>query len=116
MAYGDALPEQSTTRAERRQWDVDRALMFRWQLAETAPRDGTHILVCHGPFSERWGFMQSPPAVVHYWSNPGEEGFYLSRGLVDGSYNDSPVEFTYWSSLGHEPRQAPAHTSPVEAP
>lgn len=102
----DALPEQSTTREERARWMLDRALLMRWQPADSAPRDGTHILVCEGPYSETWGFAQLPPAVVHYWSNPGEEGFYLSRGLVDGSYNDGPVMFTHWSPLGHEPREA----------
>lgn len=106
MAHGDALPEQSTTREERVRWTLDRALMQRWQSADTAPKDGTHILVAHGPYSERWGFMQSPPMVVHYWSNPGEEGFYLSNGLVEGSYNDEPIKFTHWSPLGHEPRGA----------
>lgn len=104
MAHGDSLPEQSTTPAERRRWDVDRALMFRWQPAETAPKDGTHILVCRGPYSEHFGFNQSPPIVAHYWGNPGEEGFYQSSGLVEGSYNDKYIEFTHWSPLGHEPR------------
>ena len=104
MAHGDALPEQSTTREERARWNLDRALLMRWQPADTAPKDGTHILVCEGPYTETWGFAQLPPAVVHYWSNPGEEGFYLSRGLVEDSYNDGPVFFTHWSPLGHEPR------------
>lgn len=104
MGHGDALPEERTTVAERAQWTLDRALLQRWQPADTAPKDGTHILVCQGPYSERWGFNQSPPCVVHYWSNPGEEGFYLSAGLVEGSYNDMPFHFTHWSPLGHEPR------------
>ncbi len=100
MAHGDALPEQRTTPAERRRWDVDRALMMRWQLAESAPKDGEHILVCEGPYTERWGFAQRPPVVVHFH----EDGFYLSQGIVEGSYNDQPVTFTHWSPLGHEPR------------
>ncbi len=108
MAHGDALPEQSTTREERARWTLDRALLMRWKPAETAPKDGTHILVCEGPYYSTWGFAQRPPAVVHYWSNPGEEGFYLSHGIVEGSYNDKPMSFTYWSPLGHEPRAAHA--------
>ncbi len=104
MAHGDALPEQSTTPAERRRWDLDRALMTRWQLSESAPKDGTHILVACGPYNSVIGFDQRPPIVVHYWSNPGEEGFYPSHGIVENSYNDAPVIFTHWSPLGHEPR------------
>lgn len=77
-----------------------------WRLAESAPKDGTHILACRGPYNEHWGFDQSPPAVVHYWSNPGEEGFYLSHGLVDGSYNDAPFEFTHWRKLAEPPASA----------
>lgn len=41
--------------------------------------------------------------VVHYWSNAGEEGFYLSHGLVEGSYNDEPVKFRAWQPLGIPP-------------
>lgn len=77
--------------------------MTAWRGKETAPKDGTHFLASRGPYSRHWGFNQSPPAVVHYWGNPGEEGFYLSHGLVDGSYNDAPFEFTHWSPLGDPP-------------
>ncbi len=31
MAHGDALPEQSTTKLERAQWDYDRAILLRDQ-------------------------------------------------------------------------------------
>lgn len=31
MGHGDALPEQSTTKLERAQWDYDRALLLRQQ-------------------------------------------------------------------------------------
>jgi len=76
-----------------------------WEPAATAPKDGTHILVCNGRYDEHWTFNQSPPAVVHYWSNPGEEGFYLSNGLVDGSYNDTPFQFTRWQRLSAPPHE-----------
>src|SRR6185437_8745410 len=101
------FPEESTTREERQQWMLDRALMLRWQPAATAPKDGTHILVAQGGYSEHFGFNQSPPIVAHYWDNPGEEGFYQSAGIVEGSYNDKPIEFMWWSPLGHEPRGKP---------
>ena len=45
MAHGDALPEQSTTKLERAQWDYDRALLLRDQaqsaLAERDKAIGT---------------------------------------------------------------------------
>ena len=77
--------------------------MLNWKAASSAPKDVTHILVARGPYSKHWGFNQSPPVVVHYWSNPGEEGFYLSRGIVEGSYNDEPVQFDWWCALGEPP-------------
>lgn len=104
MAHGDSLSEQSTTIAERELWQIERALLRRWFPANSAPKDGTHILVANGPYSEHFGFDQSPPMVVHYWNNPGEQGFYLSSGIVEGTYNDEPISFSCWSPLGHVPR------------
>lgn len=74
-----------------------------WKPAEKAPRDGTHILVCRGPYSKHWTFNQSPPAVVHYWTHPGanEDGFYLSNGGTD---DDLPFEFTHWRPLDLPPK------------
>ena len=115
MGHGDALPEQSTTPAQRRRWDLDRALMMRWQAADTAPKDGTHILVCSGPYDEFTGFNQKPPQVVHFFADPEQPGFYPSHGIVQDSYNDRPVEFSLWSPLGHEPRGLsiwPQHLGP----
>jgi hypothetical protein len=100
MARGDALPEQSTTEEERQLWRVTRL----WRPASEAPRNGTHILVCRGPYGPNWSFDQEPPCVVHWWGNPGEEGFYLSHGLVENSYNDAPIDFAHWLPLsGTEP-------------
>ena len=74
-----------------------------WQAANTAPKDGTHILVALGPYSIHWGFNQSPPAVVHYCAGPESPGFYLSNGIVQDSYNDRPFNFTHWRPLGETP-------------
>lgn len=74
--------------------------MLDWQPVGSALTDGTHIMVCSGPYSDSWGFNQAPPCVVHYFN----DGFYLSRGIVEDSYNDAPVEFTHWCRLGDPPR------------
>jgi hypothetical protein len=80
--------------------------MLEWRCVETdpPPTDGSHILVCRGPYSDHWGFSQSPPCVVHYFADPDEPGFYLSGGIVQDSYNDKPVEFNMWRHLGDAPR------------
>lgn len=70
-----------------------------WQPRATAPTDGTHIIVRCGPYSSTWTYLQSPPCVVHYWGHPGEEGFYLSSGLVEGSHNDVPQAFLEWRHI-----------------
>lgn len=76
--------------------------MGDWQPIETAPKDGTHILACRGPYDKWWGFNQAPPHVVHYWKNPGEEGFY-------NSFHDSdePLGFTHWMPLPEPPISSP---------
>lgn len=77
-----------------------------WAPIESAPKDGTHILACNDttPYGPHWGFNQRPPMVVHYWSNPGEEGFYLSHN----SGQDGPAALTHWHPLPTPP--SPNHT------
>ena len=87
-----------------------------WQQSDPAPKDGTHILVCYGTFSNGWGFDQSPPQVVHYYPDPDEPGFYPSHGIVQDSYNDRPVNFTWWSYLGPEPVRPVSIHKPMIVP
>lgn len=101
-AYGEAAPWQQDgpiwkERAESAEAERDRlreALM--WQPIKTAPKTGEHIL---GASFEGNGFgicggkKQSYFVVVHWWSNPGEEGWYASTG------SDSPLALTHWLPL-----------------
>lgn len=77
--------------------------MSEWQSIGTAPKDGTHILLCDARrgFDKYWTFNQQPPFVAHYWPVPGEEGFYLSGGATE---NDEPLFATHWAALQEPPK------------
>lgn len=73
-----------------------------WCLAESAPKTGEHILVSNhgrGDFGMCGGKTQDFCAVVHYWDNPGEEGFYLSNGYPHPEDVETPIHFTHWLPL-----------------
>ena len=77
--------------------------MNGWKPIEGAPRDGRHILAAD--FSPGAGFgwfngVNVPfMAVVHYWPQPGEQGFYLSSG-ASSEIDDQPLtRLTHWMPL-----------------
>lgn len=86
-----------------------------WQSIETAPRDGTHILVCFDqPFDLNWSFAQRPPTVAH-WFGPADApglrsgGWYLSVSEMDqGRINPS-----HWQPLPAAPG-AESHPSVID--
>jgi len=80
-----------------------------WRDIATAPKDGTHILACDArtPYGPQWTFNQRPPTVVHWWANPGEEGFYTS---VNEMEPQATFPATHWKPLGSEP---PSQTQDV---
>ena len=84
----------------------------KWRPIAEAPKDGRHILVAD---FTRWGFgyfegvATAWQGVVHWWGNPGEEGFYLSSGD-----NGTPVTWaTHWQLLPPPPI---ASAAPKEEP
>lgn len=78
------------------------------------PYDGSHVLLCDAstPFGNGWTFDQRPPTVGHYWSNPGEEGFYVS---VSEGEPQRPLSVTHWRPLPAEPDQQAAQPSDTQA-
>jgi hypothetical protein len=80
--------------------------MVEWQPIETAPRDGSHVLVVMHDGSVGFGWFggRNVPmqTVAHWWSNPGEEGWYPSVGAGDAD----PLSPTHWKPLD-EPDEGP---------
>ncbi len=75
-----------------------------WRESASAPKTGEHILVSRfggRGFGLSGGKWADWCAVVHYWSNPGEEGFYLSSG-ASNDIDDQPVGFTHWMPIPAE--------------
>lgn len=82
-----------------------RRTMNGWRSIDTAPHDGMHIIVANFSIgSIGYGYFRQcrEPVpfmtVAHYWSNPGEEGFYLSAG-ASSEIDDSPLRVTHWRPL-----------------
>lgn len=75
-----------------------------WKPIESAPKDGRHVLLADftlGATGFGWynGINVPWMAVAHYWSNPGEEGFYLSSG-ASAECDDAPLTWaTHWMRL-----------------
>lgn len=70
-----------------------------WRPIESAPRDGTHIRALQeGTTFGWWDGRQAPEiqTVVHWWGNPGEEGFYTSVNELEPQ---QPFQATHWRPL-----------------
>lgn len=81
-----------------------------WRPIESAPKDGTHILVCDArkPFEGYWTFNQRPPTVAHYWLDADNQdfGFYTSVNEIE---QDKPLfGLTHWMPLPLPPAHQPA--------
>jgi hypothetical protein len=84
---------------------------MEWQKIETAPRDGTQILVCYT------GYPQIPPKVVSWQKWPfnrqqEEWGFFEGPAINGLDHNPD-----YWAAIPPIPVTAivpPTHGKPIE--
>ncbi|UOF77900.1 hypothetical protein [Caudoviricetes sp.] len=69
-----------------------------WQPIETAPKDGTAILVCNAPLYDENGFL---PVAVRWRSyHPNAKGKEMFRDMVG-----TKIEFaTHWMPLPEPPK------------
>lgn len=79
--------------------------MTDWRPIDTAPKDGTHILVGDFTpgsigFGRFAGEIVPTQTVAHWWAARGEEGFYPSVGSVQ---HFEPLRLTHWRPLPPAP-------------
>lgn len=81
---------------------------MQWRDMASAPRDGTHILVCFGehPYSETWTFDQSPPTVAHWFGPADLPGLRAGGWYLSVCQNDSEkIHPTRWMPLPSPPEE-----------
>lgn len=84
-----------------------------WQDISTAPKDGTHVLVCDQS-DPSFPFSQRPPTVAHWFGPPDLPGLRSGGWYLSVSYNEQPrlQGLTHWQPLP----PTPATEQPSEAP
>jgi len=75
-----------------------------WKRIATAPKDGTHILGAVMDGSNGLGYGVPIMAVVHWWDNPGERGWYTSVNELEP---ENPLPITHWRPLPATPDLLP---------
>jgi hypothetical protein len=114
LALLDTAPEPET-RPERASehlgaafleaWDKARAEpetppTCDWQLMETAPKDGSFVLACHGgPWHEQYEQWRAPMTVSWRAFHPNAPGKTTWRDATG-----RPVEPTYWMPMLDQPK------------
>ena len=75
-----------------------------WQPIDTAPRDGTWVLVRGGRIDYGWDGDTDPPAVVAQWGEGGGAEYWQFAWYDSGYYGEykSPTE---WMPLPEPPKE-----------
>lgn len=78
--------------------------MTTWQDIGTAPRDGTHILVCDRS-DDSFPFSQRPPTVAHWFGPPDLPGLRAGGWYLSVSHTEQPrlQGLTHWAPLPSPP-------------
>ena len=78
---------------------------MNWQPIETAPRDGTWILLAGGRVEYGW-YAEQPPLVVGQYTNDGPGGlddWQWHFAWYDGGYYGEYIGPTHWQPLPEPP-------------
>jgi hypothetical protein len=79
--------------------------MTEWQPIETAPKDGTWVLLCGGKITYGWDSESYPPSVVGQWARPDS----------DIGYRDD-WQFAWYDSGCYGYYESPTHWMPLPNP
>jgi hypothetical protein len=80
--------------------------MSEWQPIETAPKDGTWVLLSGGGIDYGWGGGTIPTAVVGQYTdylNGGTKKPHWQFAWYDGGYYGEYLEPTHWMPLPAPP-------------
>ena len=80
-------------------------MMMDWQPIETAPKDGTWLLLCGGSIVYGWDGRDEPPVVAGQWTNPLKDGTW-QFAWYDGGYNGEYESPTHWRPMLEVPQTA----------
>lgn len=75
---------------------------MEWKPIETAPKDGTWVLICGGSIPYRWDGDDEPPAVAAQWTTmlgTRECEGNWQFAWYDGGYYGEYVGPTHWMPL-----------------
>lgn len=78
--------------------------MNDWQPIATAPKDGTHVIVCDRS-DDSFPFSQRPPTVAHWFGPPDLPGLRSGGWYLSVSYTEQPrLNWpTHWMPLPPPP-------------